>query len=66
MKAFQHKLSDRTPIEKLDHHIFEEREARRDKWDEQGEHDNDLRYESMVDYESWLTDANQYDEREQE
>jgi hypothetical protein len=36
MKAFQHKLSDPLP-ELHDNHIFEEREARRDQWDEQGE-----------------------------
>ncbi len=39
MKAFQHKLSD--PLPKLhDHHIFEEREARRDEWDEMHERAN--------------------------
>ena len=31
MKAFTHKMSDNTPIELHDHHIFEQREAERDK-----------------------------------
>ncbi len=39
MKAFQHKLSDPLP-ELHDQHIFEEREARRDEWDEMHERAN--------------------------
>ncbi len=51
MKAFIHKLSE--PIGDLhDHHIFEEREARRDAWDEKAERDRDLEHESRQDYES--------------
>jgi hypothetical protein len=36
MKAFTHKLSDPLP-ELHDHHIFEEREARREQQEQQGE-----------------------------
>ncbi len=58
MKAFTHKLSDPGCIGDLhDHHIFEEREARRDAWDEKAEHENDLRQESRQDFETWETDT---------
>ncbi len=36
MKAFTHKLSDPLP-ELYDHHIFEEREARREQQEQQGD-----------------------------
>jgi hypothetical protein len=36
-----------------DFHIFEEREARRDAWDEAEERRRDLEHESRVDFESW-------------
>ncbi len=57
MKAFTHKLSDRTPIEPHDHHIFEEREARREAWDEKAERDRDLEHESRQDYATWERDG---------
>ncbi len=40
MKAFTHKLSDPLP-ELHDHHIFEEREARREQQEQQGEIERD-------------------------
>jgi hypothetical protein len=55
MKAFTYKLSDPLP-ELHDQHIFEEREARREAWDQQGEHDRDLEHESRINYASWETD----------
>ncbi len=51
MKAFTHKLSDRRPIKKLDQHLYEEQQTRRDQWDaeqEAQEHENDLRWESLM------------------
>ncbi len=60
MKAFKHKLSDPLP-ELHDHHIFEEREARREQWDEAEEHRKDLEHESRVDYASWETDQDDFE-----
>jgi hypothetical protein len=56
------KMSDRTPIEHLEHWRFEQREAQRDEWDEKREHDNDLEQESRRDYESLY---NPHDEDEE-
>ncbi len=50
MKAFQHKLSDPLP-ELHDQHIFEAQEEQRARWDaerEAQEHENDLRWESLM------------------
>ncbi len=49
MKAFQHKLSDPLP-ELHDHHIFEEREARRDEVECRHEEDSE-KARSFRDYE---------------
>ncbi len=57
MKAFTHKLGEVRDIELHDHHIFEEREARRDQWDEKTERDRDLEYESRQDYATWERDG---------
>jgi hypothetical protein len=50
------KMSDRTPIEHLEHWRFEAQEEKRDEWDYKREHDHDLEMESRRDDESWYVD----------